>query len=62
VRAPAHWGRAFGSTPAGRWKETDTDLDEIEYMDGTLFVRAALSTLRRTGRVTEDEEDEGWAF
>jgi hypothetical protein len=62
IRALAHWARAFGSTPAGHWKQGDIGIDEIEHLDGTLFVRAALLTLRRTGRAKESEEESEWDY
>jgi hypothetical protein len=62
VRALAHWAHAFGSTPAGRWKQADIGLDGIEHMDGTIFVRAALLTIRRVGEEKTREEDRNWDF
>jgi len=58
-----------GSTPVDTENEADylppTELLGSEYLDGSLFVRVAVLTLRRTGwdfGKQEKEEDDEWDF
>ena len=52
-RALAEYSSHFGSTPAGYF--TGTELKDAEFIDGTLFVRAAGLTCGRLGWVREGE-------
>lgn len=65
IRALASWSSKFGTTSRGAFSGPQdfvvgqgaikTELPNAEYLDGTLFVRAAGLTLARMGRVGQGE-------
>lgn len=59
-RALAQYARKYGDRPAGIWK--DTELEDTELLDGTLFVRVAALTMDRLGWLREGQERRGWDF
>ncbi|KAF8522286.1 hypothetical protein BU17DRAFT_44855 [Hysterangium stoloniferum] len=59
-RALAHYASLYGTTPKNHFK--DVDLDGIEELDGTLFLRAAWLSLNRNGWMREGDEEGGWDF
>ena len=60
VRTLAHYGRLYGMREAGRADFTGTELKGAEKLDGSLFVRVAVLTYERLGRVLEGEKDYVW--
>lgn len=63
-RALSHYGMLYGGRDAARGKEDfgGTELEGAEMLDGSLFVRAAMLTDKRLGRVLEGEESQEWDF
>jgi len=59
-RAFAHYASLYGTTPKNHFK--DVDLEGIEELDGTLFLRAAWLSLNRNGWMREGDEEGGWDF
>lgn len=58
-RALAHYGSLYGDVAPGEFE--DTELDGSEFIDGTLFIRAAGLTMAWMGRVREGENEAYWA-
>ncbi|KAF9269878.1 hypothetical protein L218DRAFT_913739 [Marasmius fiardii PR-910] len=53
-RALVHYAQLYGSRPKGYWSgKRKTELEGAEEMDGSLFLRAAVLTQKRIGRVFE---------
>ncbi|KAJ7023708.1 hypothetical protein C8F04DRAFT_1213242 [Mycena alexandri] len=57
-RTLAYYGALYGAVTAGEFK--GTELDGSDYVDGTLFLRAAGLTMEKMGRVREGEKDQYW--
>jgi hypothetical protein len=57
-RSLSEYAMHFGLTPAGTFK--DTELKDAEFIDGTLFIRAAGLTLNRLGWVREGQAPGEW--
>ncbi|KZT20020.1 hypothetical protein NEOLEDRAFT_1158829 [Neolentinus lepideus HHB14362 ss-1] len=56
-RALAHFAVLYGNRPKGYWKNSAAhNLDGLEELDGTLFVRAAALTADRLGWIIEGKE------
>ena len=59
-RALVHYGRLYGTRVAGSHDFKGTELEGAEVLDGSLFVRVAMLTDARLGRVIDGEEDRPW--
>jgi len=65
-RALAHFATRYGERPAGHFTQLldvmDMNLDGIELLDGTLFVRVASLTAERVGWLRDGQEIDFWDF
>ncbi|KAI0776932.1 hypothetical protein BD413DRAFT_610512 [Trametes elegans] len=61
-RALAHFDALYGATPAGHLKKLGVELDGVERIDGSLFVRVAGLAQDRLGWMREGEEKGAWDF
>ena len=59
-RAFAHFDTLYGTHPPGYFK--GTELEDAELLDGSLFLRAALSTANYIGWVREGKEPRQFSF
>jgi hypothetical protein len=66
TRALAHWAERYSTRPAGHFAPLgtaalgDDGLPGVEHLDGTLFLRAAVLSIRRNGWVHAGEEALFW--
>jgi hypothetical protein len=61
-RALLHWANMFGSRPVGYWARGKEQLEGIELLDGTFFVRIAGLTADKVGWMREGQEKAGWHY
>ncbi|EIW52976.1 uncharacterized protein TRAVEDRAFT_175105 [Trametes versicolor FP-101664 SS1] len=61
-RSLAHFDSLYGATPAGHFKKLGVELDGIERLDGSLFIRVAGLAQQRLGWMREGQEREEWDF
>ena len=61
-RALAHFAIEFGETPAGTFSDLAGDLKGAEFLDGTVFIRAAGLTANKLGWIREGEDMGLWNF
>jgi Questin oxidase-like len=59
-RTLMHWANLFGSRPAGYLAGGKEQLDDIELIDGTLFIRVAGATMDKLGWMREGQERGAW--
>lgn len=60
IRSLMHWANLFGSRPAGYWTGGKEQLEGIEAMDGTLFLRVAGLTMGELGWMKEGQVPGEW--
>ncbi|KAF9509405.1 hypothetical protein BS47DRAFT_1373523 [Hydnum rufescens UP504] len=60
MRSLMHWANLFGSRPAGYWAGGKEELEGIEALDGTLFLRVAGLTMGELGWAKEGQDMGGW--
>ncbi|KAJ8473956.1 hypothetical protein ONZ51_g7532 [Trametes cubensis] len=61
-RSLAHFSSLYGSAPAGYLKELGVELEGVERIDGSLFVRVAGLAMERVGWMREGQERDEWDF
>ncbi|KAH9849119.1 hypothetical protein C2E23DRAFT_862163 [Lenzites betulinus] len=61
-RSLAHFDELYGATPAGHLKKLGVELDGVERLDGSLFVRVSGLAMERLGWMREGEAREDWDF
>jgi hypothetical protein len=61
-RTLMHWASLFGSRPPGYWKTEGENVEGIELLDGSFFVRVASLTLDSLGWMREGQEQGEWNF
>jgi hypothetical protein len=61
-RSLIHWAVLFGERSAGYWENGKENIDGIELLDGSLFVRAAGLTVDALGWMREGQEQARWNF
>ncbi|KAI0822159.1 hypothetical protein BC628DRAFT_1412496 [Trametes gibbosa] len=61
-RSLAHFDVLYGATPPGHLKKLGVELDGVERIDGSLFVRVAGLAMERLGWMREGQEREDWDF
>lgn len=60
VRAFARYAILYGTTPKGRFR--DTELKGGEFIDGSLFVKSSFLSLQRNGWMREGGDKAFWDF
>lgn len=61
-RSLAHFDALYGATPAGYLKKLGVELEGVERVDGSLFIRVAGLALERVGWMREGQERDEWDF
>jgi Questin oxidase-like len=60
TRSLIHWANLFGSRPVGYWAGGKEELEGIEALDGTLFLRVAGLTMGELGWAKEGQDVGEW--
>ncbi|KAG8970797.1 hypothetical protein FRC03_000014 [Tulasnella sp. 419] len=60
VRSLAHWARLYGTRERGYFDENRVHLSGVGELDGTLFERVALLSIKTLGWVREGEDAGSW--
>lgn len=59
-RSLMHWASLFGTRPSGEWVNNAKNLEGIELLDGSIFIRIAGLTVDALGWMREGQEKRGW--